>query len=83
MAHSKGDAEGSGAIGLFTQMWAGLSQLREAVKYLGCYYLWVRIKNVGRGRFHILEDPIPSLDEGKRNPGNPISPISLRQNKKT
>lgn len=46
MAYSKGEAEGSGETGLFTQMWAGLSQLPEAVKCLGCYYLWVRIKNV-------------------------------------
>lgn len=64
-------------------MWAGLSQLPEAVKCLGCYYLEVRIKNVG-GYFHILQDLIPleeppTLHEGKRS-RNPISP---RQNKKT
>lgn len=71
MAYSKGEAEGSGETGLFTQMWAGLSQLPEAVKCLGCYYLWVRIKNVcvsagvgvgGRAeRFHLLESGPDSI----------------------
>lgn len=59
MVYSKGEAKGSGETGLFTQMWAGLSQLPEAVKCVGCYCLWIRIKNVG-ARFHIPRDLIPS-----------------------